>query len=434
MIPTPDLHSQIAPKILSADEVFARIGDARTIVDSMAASEPLCFFESLGEKCPAFQERVRVFCANPSRNYPCFQKPELCKSLELVVMFLTAPVRAEQGRDLVHYFPHHLSQWAGLIKELGVDFFWGSCSLPDERGFVTLGPSACYEPEIARVARTVVLEMNPRMPVTFGSTLLPLRDVDYFIETDHPLPSIAKAASDEVDRKIASYVAELVEDGSTIQLGIGSIPNAVGEALASKKDLGVHTEMINDAIMDLYLQGVVTGACKTRWPGKIIGSFAYGTAELYRFIDRNPTVELHPASVVNDPWRLARNHRQVSINTAVEVDLTGQVCSESVGHRELSGIGGASETHIGAQRSPGGKGIIALHSLTSRGESKIVFELKPGAKVSISRNDIDTVVTEHGIAKLKGNSVAERVRAMVAIAHPRFRDELLVLAKKEHYL
>ncbi len=201
-----------------------------------------------------------------------------------------------------------------------------------------------------------------------------------------------------------------------------------------KKDLGIHTEMVNDAMMDLYLKGVVTGACKTRWPGKIIASFVYGSEELYRFIDGNPTIELHPSSVVNDPWRIGLNHRQVSINTAVEVDLTGQVCSESVGHRELSGVGGASETHIGAQRSPGGRGIIALHSLTNRGESKIVFELKPGAKVSISRNDIDTVVTEYGVARLKGRSVAERVRAMAAIAHPDFRDDLLALARKEQYL
>lgn len=434
MIPIPDLQSQIASKILSVDEAFARITEARTIVASMAASEPQSFFEALGEKCSAFKKRVRVFCANPSRSYACFQDPALCRRLDLVVMFLTASVRAQQGRELVHYFPQHLSQWAGLIAEQGVDVFWGSCSLPDERGFVSLGPSACYEPEMARVSKSVMLEINPRMPVTFGSTQLHLRDVDGFIETDHPLPALAKAKSDEVDHKIAAYVADLVEDGSTIQLGIGSIPNAVGEALSGKKDLGVHTEMINDAIMDLYLKGVVTGACKTRWPGKIIGSFAYGTEDLYRFLDRNPTVELHPASVVNDPWRLGRNHKQVSINTAVEVDLTGQVCSESVGHRELSGVGGASETHIGAQRSPGGRGIIALHSLTARGESKIVFELKPGAKVSISRNDIDTVVTEYGVARLKGKSVAERAQAMVAIAHPRVRDELLRGARRECYL
>ena len=434
MIPVQDLNAQIASRTITAREAFAKNADAETIVAAMAGSEPLHFFEQLGEICPAFNKKVRVYCANPSRNFPCFESPDLCTNLELVVMFLTSPVRRLHGRGLVHYFPHHLSSWAGLMKERGVDVFWGSCSMPDERGFVSLGPSSVYEPEILRAAHTVVLEMNPQMPVTFGSTQVSLRDVDWFVESDHALPSIPKADICDIDRQIAAYVADLVEDGSTIQLGIGSIPNAVGEALVEKKDLGVHTEMINDTIRELYLKGVVTGARKTRWPGKIIGSFAFGLPELYQFIDRNPIVELHPASVVNDPWRLGKNYKQVSINTAVEVDLTGQVCSESVGHRELSGIGGASETHIGAQRSAGGKGIVALHSTTPRGESKIVFELRPGAKVSISRNDIDIVITEFGVAKLKGKSVGERVKAMVEIAHPDFRDGLLSKAQKEHYI
>lgn len=434
MIPIPDLNGRLATKTLSAQEAFGKISGAQTIVAAMAGSEPLLFFEHLGEVCSVFRDRLRVYCANPSRNFPCFENPDLCANLELVVMFLTRSVRPLHGRGLVHYFPHHLSAWAGLIKARGVDVFWGSCSLPDDRGFVSLGPSSCYEPEILRAAGTVVLEINPRMPVTFGSTQVPLRDVDWFIPTDHALPSIPKVNIGETDRLIAAQVAGLVEDGSTIQLGIGSIPNAVGEALALKQDLGVHTEMINDTIMELYLNGVVTGARKTRWPGKVIGSFAYGTPELYSFIDRNPLVELHPASVVNDIWRLGQNYRQISINTAVEVDLTGQVCSESVGHRELSGIGGASETHIGAQRSAGGRGIIAMHSTTPKGESKIVFELKPGAKVSISRNDVDTVITEYGVAQLKGRSVGERVEAMLAIAHPDFRADLRARACNELYL
>lgn len=434
MIPIQTQHAQLASRTITAREAFSRIADARTVVAAMVASEPLHFFEQLGEMSSVFEEKVRVYCANPSRCFPCFEDSALCSNLDLVVMFLTPHVRRLHGRGLVHYFPHHLSSWAGLMKERGVDVFWGSCSMPDARGFVSLGPSACYEPEILRTASTVVLEMNPQMPVSFGSTQVPLRDVDWFIENDHPLPSIPKGKISETDRQIAAYVADLVEDGSTIQLGIGSIPNAVGEALAGKRHLGVHTEMINDTIMQLYLQGVVTGARKTRWPGKIIGSFAYGTPELYQFIDRNPIVELHPASVVNDPWRLGKNYRQVSINSAVEIDLTGQTCSESVGHRELSGIGGASETHIGAQRSNGGRGIIAMHSTTEKRESKIVFTLKPGSKVSISRNDIDTVITEYGIARLKGKSVGERVKAMVAIAHPDFRDDLLSKARNEQYI
>jgi acyl-CoA hydrolase len=237
------------------------------------------------------------------------------------------------------------------------------------------------------------------------------------------------------DKMIADFVADLVPNGSTLQLGIGSIPNAIGKALENKQDLGIHTEMMNDTMLDLYEKGVITGRYKTRWPRKMIAAFAYGTDALYRFIERNPLVEFHPASVVNDPYRIGMNHQMISINSAVEVDITGQVCSESLGHKELSGVGGASDTHVGAQRSVGGRGIIVIKSTTLRGDhSKIVFELNPGAKVSISRNDVDTIVTEYGVACLKGKTVSERVRQMIGIAHPKYRESLLHAAQKANYL
>jgi len=272
------------------------------------------------------------------------------------------------------------------------------------------------------------------MPMTYGSTHVPLSWVDHLIETNHSLPTLEKSAAEPEDKKVAEYVASLVPKHATVQFGIGGIPNALTEALSHMKDIGVHTEMINDAMMDLFNRGVITGKYKSIWPGKIVGAFVYGSKKLYDFIDNNPLIELQPASVVNDPYRIGRNYRMTSINTAVELDLTGQVCSESVGHRELSGVGGASETHIGAQRSEGGRGIIAIKSTTKAGKSKIVFELSPGAKVSISRNDIDTVVTEYGIAELKGRSVAQRVRDMIKVAHPSFRDELTAQARSASYL
>jgi acyl-CoA hydrolase len=247
------------------------------------------------------------------------------------------------------------------------------------------------------------------------------------------LPTLTRPTLGEDDRAIGALVADLIPTGATLQLGIGSIPDALGEALYEKKDLGIHTEMINDTMMELTEKGVITGAHKTIWPGKMIGAFAYGTKKLYDFLSSNPLVELHPASVVNDPYRIGRNHLMTSINTAIEVDLTGQVVSESIGHHEVSGVGGASDTHVGAQRSEGGQGIIAINS-KSKTHSKIVFELKPGAKVSVSRNDVDTIVTEHGVARLKGRSVAERTRSMIAIAHPEFRDELAYKAKQNGYI
>ncbi|SMF05602.1 acetyl-CoA hydrolase/transferase family protein [Pseudobacteriovorax antillogorgiicola] len=408
------------------------IAESNRIVTGMAAAEPQQFYSFLSEHSELIGDGKTLYCANPSRAYGCFQD-EGFDQLQVVVMFLTSAVRKLSGKR-VQYFPHHLSQWAGHLTKRGIDLFWGSCSLPDDRGFVSLGPSCCYESEVIARAKHVVLEVNPHIPMTYGSTTVRLEDVDYLVESHQELPEVQRASITETDEKIARHIAALIPDGATLQLGIGSIPNAIGKALADKQDLGIHTEMINDTMMDLYCDGVVTGRKKTRWPGKLVGSFAYGSRKLYDFIDKNPLVELHPASVVNDPYRLGKNHKMMSINTAVEIDITGQVCSESVGHRELSGVGGASETHIGAQRSPEGRGIIAMHARAKNGQSKIVFELQPGAKVSISRNDIDTVVTEFGVAQLKGMTVRERALALIDLAHPDVRAELLESCRKAGYI
>ncbi len=433
----PSVSQQIAAKTLTLPHALDILrSEGRCLVTGMAAAEPQLLYRQLHEILPQRKEKLRIYCANPGQLYPCFDAEGLEEHVEFVVMFLTECVRRKQG-PRVQYFPQHLSQWFKSIREYGpdIDIYWGSCSVPDERGFVTLGPGACYETEAFHAAKIRILELNPNIPATNGSTLVSVASVNYFVHSDLPLPSLKRPTMEDTDHKIAAFVADLVPDQATIQLGIGSIPNAIGLALSSKKDLGIHTEMMNDTMMDLYLKGVITGEYKTRWPRKMVAAFAYGTPELYRFIDRNPVVELHPASVVNDPYRIGFNHRMMSINSAVEIDITGQVCSESVGHRELSGVGGASDTHIGAQRSAGGRGIIVMKSATKDlSSSKIVFELQPGAKVSISRNDIDTVVTEFGVAQLKGKTVAERARAMIAVAHPQFRDELSFKARQANYL
>lgn len=418
------------------EQALKELRDHQTIVTAMAAAEPQMFFRHIDQRARDLSG-LKVYCANPSAPFPCFQPSEpLTGRLELLVMFLTSKVSKLQGHDRTHYIPQHLSQWVQNLKaRRKVHVFWGSCSKPDERGFVSLGLNNCYESEIFRMSDMRILEINPRMPRTSGSTAVSIDDVDHFVETEHPIPMVTKPEISEVDRQIAAHVAPLIQNESTIQLGIGSIPNAIGEALQDKKNLGVHTEMINDTMMELYYKGVITNSAKTIWPGKMVGSFVFGTQELYDFVDQNPIVELHPSLVVNDPYKIGQNRRMVSINTAVEVDLTGQVCSESVGHRELSGVGGASDTHVGAQRCPEGMGIIAIPSRTRDGkQSKIVFELKPGAKVSITRNDVDTIVTEFGVAHLKGLSVSERIHALVNIAHPEFRDELLHKAKIEGYI
>jgi acyl-CoA hydrolase len=428
-------ESSYLERLVSVEQALSLLKDGQQIVTAMAVSEPTAFFRNLAPVGKRLKD-LTISCANPGELYDCFQDRSLVGHIVLQTMFLTHVIRKQHGHGVVHYIPQHLSHWSkNLQKKASIDIFWGSCTPPDDRGFVNLGPSSCYEAEIVRKAKMVILEINPNLPYCHGATHVPVSAVNYFIHNQHPLQTVEQPEITEKNRTIANYVERLIEDESTIQLGIGSIPNAIGEALSHKKELGVHTEMINSTIMDLYQKGVITGTKKTLWPEKIVGSFALGTSDLYKFLDRNPVIEFQPSSLVNDPYRLGRNHRMKSINTAVEIDITGQVCSESVGHRELSGVGGASDTHIGAQLSPHGRGIIAIHASTTNDmESKIVFELALGAKVSISRNDIDTVVTEYGIAELAGESVATRVKKLVAIAHPKFRDELLFKAKEVGYI
>ncbi|MFZ9519987.1 MAG: acetyl-CoA hydrolase/transferase family protein [Silvanigrellaceae bacterium] len=429
------VDSRIETKIRSLEEAFALLPRSGNVVVAMAAAEPGLFFKNLHSHAAKHSE-LRIHCANPTQPYPCFSDIGLNDHFHFNVMFLTAAVRNLQGHNLLHYVPQHLSRWSqNLSRRHEVDVFWGTCSPPTPNGFVSLGVNICYESELLRKARKVVLEINPNMPVVYGDTFVPVEQVDVFLHNTRPLPVLISEEPTSEDRQIAQHISELVPDGATLQLGIGGIPNAIGEYLTHKKDLGVHTELLTESMRTLYEHGVITGARKTLWPRKMVATFVYGSESLYKIVGENPTVENHPASIINDPNRICRNHKISSINTAVEVDITGQVCSESIGHKELSGVGGATDTHLGAQRSEGGKGIIALRSTTADGKtSKITFELKPGAKVSISRNDIDTVVTEYGIAELVGLSVGERARALIRIAHPSMREELMFNAQRAGYI
>lgn len=430
-------HLADQAKHVTVAEAIDHIRGAKRIVTSMAATEPKGFYQEISKGALAGTEPKLIYCANPDKTYDCFQPQEPFDNLKFNVLFLSSKVRKVQGDGHVQYLPSHLSRWVrNLLTDGPIDVFWGSCTPPDARGFVSLSLSNTYEAEILRAAKTVILEVNPKLPRVNGDTFVSTSKIDFLVEAPEvdALPMVAPITITDTDRTIAGYVADLIKDGSTIQLGIGGIPNAIAEAMADKKDLGIHTEMINDAMMELYNKGVITGAHKTMWKEKIIGGFAYGSQELYDFIDDNPIVELHPASIVNDTVVIGQNHQMVSINTAIEVDITGQVCSESVGHTEISGVGGALDTHRGAQRSAGGRGIIAMKSITSNGKSKITTELLPGAKVSISRNDIDTIVTEYGVAHLLGKSVAQRAEALIAVAHPSARDQLRSDAQRFNYL
>jgi acyl-CoA hydrolase len=285
--------------------------------------------------------------------------------------------------------------------------------------------------------------MNPHFPRTLGDLEVHIDDIDYMVKTDYYPPVLPDTEPNEKDIKIGKIIADFVQDGDTIQLGIGGIPNAVANALVDKKDLGVHTEMLTTGFMKLYKQGVITNKKKTLHPGKMVAAFALGTEELYEFIDDNLGLLLLDGNYVNDPYIVGLNDNQVSINTTIEVDLTGQCCSESIGTRHFSGTGGQTDTATGAQRAKNGRSFIALYSTAmvrnkETGEreetSKIVATLKPGAAVSLSRNDVDYIVTEYGAVRLRGTSIKERVKLLISIAHPKFRDELTAQAKEIGYI
>jgi len=306
---------------------------------------------------------------------------------------------------------------------------------PDERGMCSLGISVDIVKSATENARIVVAEVNPNMPRTHGNSSISVHDIDYLVPTEHPILEISLPQSDETTRQIGEYVAALIEDGSTIEFGIGQIPQAVMEFLVNKKELGIHTEMFTDSIIDLIESGVVTGERKSMDRGKIVATFALGTKKLYDYIDDNPLFSFQPTEHVNDPYVIRQQTKQVAINVALEIDLTGQVCADSLGTKFYSGIGGQVDFNRGAAHSLGGKAIIAMPSTAKKGEiSRIVARLDDGAGVVTTRGDVHYVVTEYGVAYLHGKSIQERTIALIAIAHPKFRPQLVKEAIEVKYL
>ncbi|MCL2367940.1 MAG: 4-hydroxybutyrate--acetyl-CoA CoA transferase [Oscillospiraceae bacterium] len=337
----------------------------------------------------------------------------------------------DAGGD-ISYLPTHLSTSAAKkLSYTEPDMFWGVSAPMDKHGNLNISYCIAYEMDVLRKAKTVVLEVNENAPRTFGDNTVNIRDVDFIVESSNPRPTMVSAEPSEIDMQIGAYIASLVPDRATIQLGIGNIPNAVGLCLMDKKDLGVHTEMITSSMANLYEAGVITNKYKGIFQDKLVGTFVFGDEALYEFVDNNPMVELKLGRVVNDPFVIAKNENMVSINTAIQVDLMGQVSSEALGSAQYSGIGGQFDTAFGAQRAPGGKSIIALRSTAKGGTiSTIVPNFIAGAIVTLPRNDVDHVVTEFGIAELRGRTIRERVKALIQIAHPDFRDWLQEEAAK----
>ncbi len=364
-------------------------------------------------------------------------RPEMDGHFRHRAFFIGSNVREAVNAGRADFVPIFLGEIERLFMTgaMPIDVALIQVSPPDEHGYCSLGVGVDTTLTAAKCARTVIAEVNRQMPRTFGDSFLHVTDLDFMVPSDRPLLELPRHPMTELHRAIGRHVAGLIEDGSTLQMGIGGIPDAVLDNLRDKNDLGVHTEMFSDGFMELVKEGVINCERKTLHPHKVIASFVLGSRALFDFIDNNPLIEFHPVYYTNDPFIISRNDKMVAINAAVQVDLTGQVCADSIGRSFYSGFGGQTDFIRGAGRSKGGKPIIALPS-TARDAtvSRIVPVLDTGAGVVDTRADVHYVVTEYGVAYLFGKSVRERTRELIRIAHPAFREELVEWAVRAHYL
>ncbi len=352
-------------------------------------------------------------------------------------LFLGGNVRGAVAEGRADYTPIFLSEIERLFTNgaLKLDVVLIQTSPPDEHGYLSLGASIDCTLTAARTARYVIAEVNDQMPRALGDTFLHIKETTAIVEASHPLFEFPSEPVTPLHRRIADHVASLIPDGATLQLGIGGIPDAVLLSLEDKRDLGIHTEMCPDSVIPLIESGVVNCSRKSIHRGKIVAGFVLGTKTLFDYIHENPLFEFHPTSYVNDPFLIAQNEKMIAINSAIQVDLTGQVCADSIGTKPYSGFGGQVDFIRGAARSKGGKPVIALPSMARENTvSRIVPVLDPGAGVVTSRADVHYVVTEHGIAYLHGKTLRQRAEALIAIADPMFRDGLYEFAAKAHYL
>ncbi|HUL60255.1 MAG TPA: acetyl-CoA hydrolase/transferase C-terminal domain-containing protein [Anaeromyxobacteraceae bacterium] len=417
-------------RTVTAEEAVSVVksGD-RVFVHSVAAA-PRRLVEALTARAPEL--RVVEIVSLHTEGAAPYAAAGMEKSFRVNALFVGPNVRTAVEEGRADYLPVFLSEVPLLFRSgiLPLDVALVHVSPPDRHGFCSLGVSVDVSRAAVQTARTVIAQVNPRMPRTHGDGLIHVDAIDFMVQVDEPIHEVAPGEPSEIEREIGGHCAELVEDGSTLQIGIGAIPDATLAALADHHRLGIHTEMLSDGVVDLVEKGVVTGEAKRIHPGKIVAGFALGSRRLYDFLDDNPLVAMLDMAYVNDTAVIRRNPKVCAINSAIEVDLTGQVCADSIGDRQYSGVGGQMDFIRGAALSEGGKPIIALPSVTSTGESRIVSYLKPGAGVVTTRAHVHFVVTEHGIADLFGKNLRQRAAALIAVAHPSHRDVLAAEARR----
>jgi len=422
-------------KLRTPEEALRCVQSGMRVYIQPGCAEPETLVEALIERAPFVQD-VEIVHMMTMGSAPYVAR-EMPGHFRHNAVFIGSNVREAINEGRADYTPLYLSEIEELFESgaMPLDVALIEVSPPDSHGFCSFGIGVDTTLTAARLARHVVAQVNDQMPRTYGDSFIHVNKIDVIVESSRPLCALKKHEVSDIQAAIAGNVAELIEDGACLQTGIGGIPDAVLPLLMDRRDLGVHSELVSDGVIPLIEAGVLTGARKNYKPRKIILGFALGTKQLFDYVDNNPIFEFHPTAYTNDPALIARNDNMIAINSALQVDLTGQVCSDSIGTYFYSGIGGQVDFLRGASRSRGGKPIIALASTARRGTiSRIVPMLTPGAGVVTSRGLIRYIVTEFGVAYLHGKSIRERAKALIEIAHPHFRDELYEYCERTKWL
>ncbi len=430
-----NLESIYRRKVVDAATAMATIESGNSIYVGGGAGAPAVLVHALCDRADELRDvqliHILTFIDAP------YVDPKYEGSFRSNSLFIGHNVRKAVQEGRADFTPIFLSEIPGLFQKkiLPIDVALISLSPPDEHGFCSFGVEVGTTKPAAESARVIIAEVNRQMPRTLGDSFIHVSRLTHVVETNYPLPEAPQGGSTPENQLIGAHIAEMIPDGATLQMGIGSIPDAVLQNLSGHKDLGIHTELFSDGVVTLFEQGVINCSRKSFHSGKMVAGFLFGSERLYRFVDNNPIVELHPTQYVNDPFNIALNDNMVAINAALQVDLTGQVCADSIGSVFYSGVGGQLDFIRGAARSKGGLPIIALPSTAKNDTiSRISLKLTEGSGVTTTRNDVHYIVTEYGVASLYGKTIRQRARALIDIAHPNFRDELTCAAHRMGYL
>lgn len=415
-------------KLTSADNAVKLIQNDDWIVIPIGVGEPPALLEALSER----RYELEGVVTNQILALKKYKYMDPDSKILHNSWFTSGATREAVNGGWATFSANYFYEVPRLLREYQkVDVVIAVVSPMDKHGYFSMGTSLDYSRESCDIARVIIVEVNENMPRTHGNSFLHVSQVAAIVENHQPLVELGIPPITEVDEAIGHLVADLIPDGATIQIGFGGIPNAVCKFLETKRDLGIHTEMITDGMVDLINAGAVTNFKKNYHPGKLIGTFALGTKKLYDFLDDNPMIEMHSVSYTNDPVNIGKNDNMRTVNAAVEIDLCGQICSETMGTYKWSGTGGQADFSRGATRSTGGKGVITLAATAKKGTvSRVVPTLTPGAHVTTGKNDVDYVVTEYGVAHLRGKTARQRAQALINVAAPQFREELTAAAKK----